>query len=265
MDDHTPPPDLMIDLIATNKAIAARLEELIHLTRIGQLQDGHIFRFLHDDEEIRLSLPLAERDFIQRNILKSGTFYEIRLLEALRAKAGIASGSIIYDVGANIGNHSVYFAKTFRPAYLVSIEPQQSALKILKENIALNGIENADVINCMLGSQNGTGAMASFGSANLGGTSFREDAGGGVPMRRLDDVIAEQTGGEVDFVKIDVEGMHVEVLTGAEAMLREARPVIWIELRDFKDEHTAAQEILGRYGYRQTMKLGPHDYVFAPG
>lgn len=252
------------DLWAINKTVADRLDELIYLQKIALLGPDRIFKFLHNDELLQIGVPFAERDFIQRNILRSGSFYEIRQLEMLRASNTIAPASIIYDVGANIGNHSLYFAKTFRPRKMISIEPQKQALKLLLQNLQLNEIDTQGVVNCMLGSAEGMGELKNYFPTNLGATAFKESADGAVPMRTLDAVLSEHTDGKVDFVKIDVEGMHVEVLSGAKKMLTEARPSIWIELREFKDEHASATEILSGYGYRQTMKLGAHDFVFAP-
>lgn len=257
-------PKSLDDLWAINKTVADRLDELIYLQRLVLLGPERVFKFLHNDEQIQIAVPFAERDFIQRNIVRSGSFYEIRQLEMLRTSNTVAANSIIYDVGANIGNHSLYFAKTFRPKKMISIEPQKQALNLLLQNMELNGLDTQGVINCMLGSAEGMGDLKSYFPTNLGATAFRESANGEVPMRTLDAVLKSESDGKVDFVKIDVEGMHVEVLSGAKKMLTEARPSIWIELREFKDEFTSAMEILSGYGYRQTMKLGAHDYVFAP-
>ncbi|MCV2864775.1 FkbM family methyltransferase [Defluviimonas sp. WL0075] len=257
-------PKTLDDLWAINKAVADRLDELIHLQRIALLGQDRIFSFPHEDEMIHLNLPFAERDYIQRNIIKAGGFYETRQLELLRATGLVKPGAVICDVGANIGNHSVYFAKTFQPSRLVAIEPQQQALNILRKNLALNGIDAATVVNCLLGSAEGHGNVAGFIRANLGGTSFREEEGGRIPMRTLDSILAEETGGKVDFVKIDVEGMHVEVLSGAKRMLSEARPHIWIELRVFRNEYDSGAAIFAKHGYRQAHKLGQHDFIFSP-
>ncbi len=258
-------PKTLDDLWAINKTVGDRLDELIFLQKIALLGPERVFKFLHNDELIQIAVPFAERDFIQRNIVKSGGFYEIRQLEMLRASNIVSPNSTIYDVGANVGNHSLYFAKTFRPAKLVSIEPQKQALNLLLQNFLLNGLDTQNVVNCMLGSSEGTGDLKAYFPTNLGATAFKESAGGTVPMRTLDAVLAAETGGQVDFVKIDVEGMHVEVLSGAKQMLTEARPSLWIELREFKDEYSSAFEILSGYGYRQVLKLGAHDFVFSPG
>lgn len=252
------------DIWAINKAVADRLEELIHLQRVALLGPDRIMSFLHEDEVIRMALPLVERDYIQRNILKLGTFYEQRQLSLLRAQNIVKPGAIICDVGANIGNHSVYFAKTFRPEKLVSIEPQTQALNILKRNLDLNGLGDTRVVNCLLGSTEGRGNLVTYIPNNLGGTAFQPGSSGTVAMRTLDDVLDEATGGPVDFVKIDVEGMHVEVLSGARKTLDVARPTIWIELRVAKNEYDSGTQLLAAHGYRETFKLGPNDFIFRP-
>ncbi|WP_424941448.1 FkbM family methyltransferase [Aliiroseovarius sp. S253] len=251
-------------LISITNAVANRMEDMLQLQRISLLEDGHVFNFLYNDEEVKMSLPHADRDFIQKAILRSGTFYETRQLELLYQKAGIENGSIIYDVGANIGNHSLFFALMFQPSRLVSVEPQKSANRTLQENIRLNDIQNSSVASCMLGSVEGAGSITAYAARNTGATAFKEDTDGKFDMRTLDSLIDEETGGAVDFIKIDVEGMHIEVLSGAKKTLTEARPKIWIELREFKSEFDAAAEFLADFGYRQSHKLGAHDFMFEP-
>lgn len=264
MEAQTDELDRHQELLGAMRAVASRLEDLLQLQRFALLEDGHIFRFLYEDREVALSIPFAQRDFIQRNILKGGTFYEIKLLEALRVRQVVKPGGVIYDVGANIGNHSVYFSKVFCAERLISVEPQQSARRILEENVRLNELKNCTVLNCLLGAEDGSGTMVSFGDTNLGATSFKGDAGGDVNMQTLDGIVAEHSDGLVDFVKIDVEGMHLEVLAGARNVLSGPKPTIWIELREFKNEYDEAAEALAGYGYKQVFKLGPHDYLFAP-
>lgn len=251
------------ELLTAHKALIDRLDELIHLTRLGRLEDGHILRFLHNDQEIRLSLPYAERDYIQRNVVRTGTFYEIRQLELLRQSGLVPENATILDVGANIGNHTVFFAKAFRPVRLICVEPQDTARRVLAVNIDLNGLPGVTILDCLLGSADGYGEAADFRRGNLGGTSFRECGEGGLSMRTLDSVLEKEALGNADFVKIDVEGMHLEVLAGATRLLRDVRPVVWIELRAQKKEYDPAVEIFARFGYREKLRLGPNDFVFA--
>lgn len=252
------------ELLGVMRAVASRLEDLIQLQRFALLEDGHVFRFLYEDREVALSIPFAQRDFIQRNILKGGTFYEIKLLEALRARDVVKPGAVIYDVGANIGNHTVFFSNVLGAARLISVEPQRTARRILEENVRLNDLKNCTVLDCLLGSEDGSGTMVNFGDTNLGATSFKGDASGNLKMRTLDSIVEDCSSGRVDFIKIDVEGMHLDVLAGAKKVLTGPKPILWIELREFKNEYDEAAQALDGFGYRQSLKLGPHDYLFAP-
>lgn len=68
--------------------------------------------------------------------------------------------------------------------------------------------------------------------------------------------------GRADFVKIDVEGMQMALLKGAEKMLRGPGPPIWIELHAFKNEFEEVEGYLRPYGYEAAHKLGAHDFIF---
>ena len=250
------------DLLASNLELAKKLDTLIHLQRMSIMGPERIFRFASNDAEIAMYLPLAERDFIQSRIIQSGNFYEIRMLEGLKSLGLIKPGEVIYDVGANIGNHSLYFASNFAPKKLVAVEPQNVALAILRRNLELNEVTDCEVVNCMIGSSLGTGEVTKHGGDNLGGTSFGENPVGSTPMRTLDDVVNGCSDGNVDFIKIDVEGMHLQVIDGAKSVLTSARPKIWIELRNFKGEFEEGVNALSEYGYVAAARLGPSDHVF---
>ena len=251
------------ELMSRINGISKTLHEIAHLQKIANLENNEIIRFPFLGEEITMYLPYAAQDRIQRSIVKSYNFFEFKELEVLRAKIGIESGKTIYDLGANIGNHTVYFSTAFRPKKLVAVEPQPAAVNILKRNIELNDIKNATVVECLMGEKSGKGRMHSFKSRNLGATSFKTDDEGTIPIRNIDDLVEEQTNGEVDFMKIDVEGMHEEVLRGAEKTLTKARPTIWIELRSFKQEYESGEKILSKFGYKKVLQLSAHDFVFA--
>jgi hypothetical protein len=76
-------------------------------------------------------------DCIIRFIESSRTFYELELLEY--AAACGPRGGVFIDVGANIGNHTVYFGK-FLADFVLAIEPSPIAVRCLLRNIALNGV-----------------------------------------------------------------------------------------------------------------------------
>ena len=77
-------------------------------------------------------------DTIQRDHL-AGRFYEMEELGLIAKR--FPPGGVFLDIGANIGNHSLYACKFLDAALLIAVEPNPAALTILEKNFALNGID----------------------------------------------------------------------------------------------------------------------------
>ena len=251
------------DAVELLEQLNSRIDELLHLQRIGLLKDN-VIRFPYNDVEIALYVPWAERDFIQKNIVRYGRFYESNLLEKLRTDVELPPRPVMLDVGANIGNHTVFFGAVMNASRIVAVEPQNTVRAILQRNLELNGLESlVTTVSSLVGSSEGQASIKDYPLKNSGGTSFSEDGEGDYDMTTLDAICAKLDN-RVDFAKIDVEGMHVEVLGGADRMLSEIRPKIWMELRSFKAEFDEAEAILKKYDYVHSSKLGAHDHIFVP-
>ncbi len=77
---------------------------------------------------------------------------ELRLLNPL-----IRPGSVVLDVGANIGTHSVFFARAVGPSGMVlSFEPDRLLFQQLCANMALNSITNVLTFNMAAGASAGS-------------------------------------------------------------------------------------------------------------
>jgi len=258
------------DLAASLDALSQKMdrmvrlmEEQVHLQRVALLEDGHILRFhAATGQPIALSLPEAQADYLQKTILRQHNFYEAKLLTAVRAKAIVGPLSLVLDVGANIGNHSVYFAAVMGAARVIAFEPQAHCHATLLANIALNGLESrVSTVNAMVGAEGGAGRMTGFKTHNLGGTSFAPDASGEVQMVALDAVVSPEDAGNLDLIKIDVEGMQLAVLQGAERLLRARHPALWIEILPKDPAAGETRAFLEGLGYR-AEKLSASDFLF---
>lgn len=185
-------------------------------------------------EPIRLFGPPG--DHIFETIRHTGTFYEIDLLELVARRLKQPAG-VIVDVGANIGNHTVYFAKVLG-ARVVSIEPQPVAAEVLRRNLAVNEVAfRVHVVQAAAGERSGVVHLVSSQPGNLGATAvsdvtFLERADAGIPMRTLDDICEEEilAGNSVAFIKVDVEGFESRVLAGSRRVLERHRPLLAVEL-----------------------------------
>lgn len=174
------------------------------------------------------------KDVIQ-NCHVNGTFYEDAELRDL--SLCIPAGAIILDIGANVGNHMVYFGKMCRVAKIVCFEPNPRAISLLEKNIRLNNIEKiVDVshLGIALGAKSGFCEFIEdprWASGNLGAATLviSDTPTGSLPIqvRSLDELNLAVT---PDLIKIDVEGMELEVLRGAIDTIRRCRPVLYVEV-----------------------------------
>jgi len=163
-------------------------------------------------------------DLIQRELMH-GDFFEIVELEYLRDH--IKHGATIVEVGANIGNHAIYYSKYMAPEKIIVIEPNPAAIKILLTNIDLNNAQHIDTnhLGIGLGATKGSYSIIDVNN-NLGACNLKYDTTGSINVLPLDNIIHTP----VDFIKIDVENMEIDVLNGCAKTINKYRPAILIEI-----------------------------------
>jgi FkbM family methyltransferase len=150
-------------------------------------------------------------------------------------------GDAVIDVGANLGTHTVGFAHKVGPTGRVfSFEPQRIVFQMLCANVALSGLLNVHAVNAGLARQPGMlrphdmidydrpgnyGAVSyDSASATPPGTPPNQ-AGEPTTFMTLDQLPLERC----RLLKVDVEGMELEVLQGGANLIRTTRPVIYVE------------------------------------
>lgn len=165
------------------------------------------------------------------------------------------------DAGANIGNHTLYFMKEIGFARCYSFEPVKQTFLILQENIDINKLtENVDYFCVGLGKSKMSASILNYNFTNIGGTNLiAGDKGkdGEIEIWALD---SSSFDGDVKFIKIDVEGMELDVVHGAFNLIEKNRPVIMIESFD---KYNCLKEIFDDLNYSD-IPLGPNDYLFFP-
>jgi FkbM family methyltransferase len=195
-----------------------------------------------------------------------GYFYEIEELAIIARH--FRPGSIMLDVGANIGNHTIYAAKFLGARRIVCIEPNPEAIMILRINVDLNQLhEQVDMRYLGLGLSDGPGAavIARTIAMNLGGVALASQAGGSIRLFAGDELLQGQP---IDFIKIDVEGMELAVLKGLERTIAECRPGIFVEVDNAHAPafHALIQHLgyavvdrFNRYGTSENFMLVPSE------
>ena len=167
-----------------------------------------------------------DRDALQ-SVHRQGRFYEAEELEIIARHFG---GGLFVDVGANVGNHTLYALLFLGAERVIAVEPQPAALAILDINLRLNGLrDRVDVHPLGLADRPGR-AGATPAVNNLAATRLTPgDEAGIYELARGDDLLG---GEQVGFIKIDVEGLELAVLEGLRETLLRCRPPLFVEVEN---------------------------------
>ncbi|WP_341861485.1 FkbM family methyltransferase [Gymnodinialimonas sp. 57CJ19] len=188
-----------------------------------------------DSKDVRFATNM-ERDPIQRSH-RNKRFFEPQELDLMRTY--LPKGGTFLDIGANVGNHSLYAGLFCQAGRLIPFEPNPLAYRLLVLNLVMNGLQDQTVFDYVgfgASDVDAEGFAMTDRQKNLG--AARMVAGEGeIATLRPDDFLTDET---PHFIKIDVEGMEMEVLRGLQKTIRRTRPVLLVEvdranIHDFAD------------------------------
>lgn len=184
--------------------------------------------------------------YLGRSLFEYGEFSEgeVELFRQI-----IKPDHVVCDVGANIGAHTLAFSKMAKHVY--AFEPVPKIFYALCGMVTLNDLDNVTCYNSAIGEKEGTlsypdvhfGVDNNLGSTTL--TAFKGERG----------VAAFPLTTPCHFLKVDVEGMELQVLKGAQDMIREYQPAMYIE----NDREEKSEELID---FIKT--LGYHPYWHCP-
>jgi FkbM family methyltransferase len=207
---------------------------------------------------------------VGHEILETGSFsasevnLALQLLELRRKYFG--DGVVALDCGANIGVHTVEWARRMSGwGEIIAFEAQERIYYALAGNIAINNAHNARAIHCALAAKTGRMKIpkpnyllpASFGSLELRKKQNTEFIGQPISYSSNDLVevtslsIDEMQLDRVDLIKIDVEGMELEVLDGSRECISRKSPLLLVEA--IKVDPSQLKNWLTEAGYVMTQ------------
>lgn len=208
---------------------------------------------------VGVGCQLLERSQYERDEILS----VLALLDLRRASHG--DGMVALDIGANIGVHTIEMAKHMTGwGGVIAFEPQERIYYALAGNIAINNCFNAQVVFAAVGRECGMAQVPVLDHqqyASFGGVTLRTDLADSkedganhvgqisektepVNLLSLDSMDLER----VDLIKIDVEGMELDVLDGAIDLIKQHKPIIFAEW--IRCGKKALTEKLESFGYR---------------
>jgi len=162
----------------------------------------------------------------------------------------VRPGDIVFDVGANLGAHTVFLARAVGAKGAVfAYEPQRLVFQTLCANVALNSLSNVYCFNSAVGEKAGSidvPTLNPWRTTNFGGLGLLEHNLGGepVPVIRLDSIEVPNC----RMLKVDVEGMELEALKGATGLIERFGPVLYVE-NDRKDKSDELVRFIHSLGY----------------
>jgi FkbM family methyltransferase len=170
----------------------------------------------------------------------AGVFYERALMQEIWARHGQSDLRRIYDVGACVGNHTVWFALAFPIAVVYAFEPNAPVMDVAAEAVKANGVAPR-VLLCpyALSDEVRRGHMVETGNEGMARLEDGDDFG----VYPLDALSFRAP----DLIKIDAEGSEEAILRGAAHTLEVYHPALYIE-----GDLERLSEILTPYGYRHT-------------
>jgi len=200
-------------------------------------------------------IPLYVSPDAQLKYLKPGeNAFEADLLKIIDEH--IQEDFVVWDIGANVGVFSFSAASVARKGKVLAVEADIWLAQLINKSLKIseNSRLNMQVLPCAISNRNGA---ASFLIAKRGRASNTLEVAGGrsesggiretvtVPTLTLDTLM--EFFGSPSFIKIDVEGAEAMVLGGANRLLSEIRPTIYIEVG--KESNAAVTSILKNADY----------------
>lgn len=149
----------------------------------------------------------------------------------------VKQGDTVIDVGANIGCISLKLSKAVgQTGKVIAIEPDKSNFRMMQKNLGLNNIKNVllllyaasyeeKTLRFYLANKGSIGMHSGLYNNKVHSSSFVE-----VPATTIDNITNAINIVRVKLVKIDVEGVEIDVIKGMHQLILRDHPIIVVEI-----------------------------------
>lgn len=150
----------------------------------------------------------------------------------------VGEGMTVLDIGANIGCHTLRFAKLVgMSGKVIAVEPMSWAFSKLKRNVELNDFNNITLDRIALSDRSMGEQKVQFqsswplhGDRSDGSKDSVNPEKEAVEVITLDDYVAKRNINRVDFIKLVVSGYEYKVIRGGINTIKKFQPVMIIEV-----------------------------------
>lgn len=137
----------------------------------------------------------------------------------------VQSNDVVWDVGANIGPHTLAFGRLAHNVHAFEPHPQNAMQ--LRRNVEATGISDCVTVHeCALGATDGEIGLSKADAGIGNGTSQIGEGNLVVEQQRGDTLVEDEVVSPPDVVKIDVEGAEERVIEGMSETLADVRVLI---------------------------------------
>jgi len=190
------------------------LQNLARRMMQGLMQGRQIAKVSVDGQDFQFHLRVDNGQMLEAAICHlHGSFTEMEELRLVRDR--VRSSTTLVEVGTMVGNHLVYYLKILQPKKALVFDISARSIEASRDNVRLN--EPYAVPSELV-----------FNPIGISGKSETITGPDGCPAQTtsLDEAVHD----DVDFIKIDVDGIEMDVLAGARQLIRRCRPKIMIEI-----------------------------------
>ena len=182
------------------------------------------------------------------------TFRQVEILAKIRS---LRYRGAVVDIGANAGNHCVFFSRFCEFRRIVAVEGPKDLCVVLRENARHNENPACPIevggafVSCMRELYFNEETKSLPGSWFLGEVPISADS---MPVRTvtLDELCRDIR--NIDLIRIDADAHELEVLKSGEETLRRNRPDVWVEISEGYIAHISC--LLERWGYMRAEWSG---------
>jgi FkbM family methyltransferase len=179
-------------------------------------------------------MSVSPSDYIGRKVFRKGHFerdHVDRLLAVLRERGLQRRGTVLLELGGNIGTQTVYFALSGAYGTIVTVEPDPRNFALLVENLHQNGLEDrVKALNCAAGDRHGELDFFLNRKNHGKSSALRQSADDrmiSVPLRPVPEILLETgiASDDVGLVWMDIEGYEPVACRSMQALMERRIPL----------------------------------------